>query len=96
MSLSPQDYVKLKAFRDLIRDTRERLGQAGTQGALSQAVAECAPRWDAVDGAFAQVLRDVGGSVWKMPFTQVRPTVQTIVDHLGGQLADIEDELRRG
>lgn len=96
MALTPKQYTELKNFRDLIAGTVDRLRQAQSQGALSQAVGDTAPRWDDVDSDFARVLRDVGNSVWQMPFAQVRPTVNAICDHLGGQLADIDDQLRNG
>ncbi len=96
MSLSPQEYKQLKSFRDLIASTMSRLGEAQSQGPLSQAVGDVAPRWDDVDPAFAGVLRDVGNSVWTMPFTQVRPTVDAIVGHLGQQLGEIDQQLASG
>jgi len=96
MALSPKEYTELKNFRDLIKQTVDRLRQAQSQGALSQAVGDVAPKWDGVDADFAAVLRNVGNSVWQMPFVQVRPTVNAICDHLGGQLADINEQLARG
>ncbi|PIE21194.1 MAG: hypothetical protein CSA66_00025 [Proteobacteria bacterium] len=96
MALNPQQYAQLKAFRDLIATTMDRLGQAQSQAALSQTVGDIAPRWDDVDGDFANVLRDVGNSVWTMPFAQVRPTVSAIVGHLGQQLGEVDQELASG
>jgi len=96
VALTPKQYTELKNFRDLIKQTVDRLRQAQSQGALSQAVGDCAPRWDKVDGDFAAVLRNVGDSVWQMPFMQVRPTVNAICDHLGGQLSEIDEQLARG
>ncbi|MCP3859816.1 MAG: hypothetical protein GY704_09205 [Phycisphaeraceae bacterium] len=96
MSLSPQEYNQLKAFRDLIASTMSRLDQAQSQGPLSQAVGDVAPQWDGIDPDFANVLRDVGNSVWTMPFIQVRPTVEAIVGHLGAQLGEIDQQLAAG
>ena len=96
MSLSPQEYTHLKGFRDLIASTIGRLEQAQSQGALSQAVGDVAPRWDEVDADFAGVLRSVGESVWTMPFAQVRPTVNAIVGHLGQQLSELDQQLAAG
>ena len=96
MALTPKQYTELKNFRDLIKQTMDRLRQAQSQGALSQAVGDVAPRWDAVDAEFAAVLRNVAAKVWQMPFIQVRPTVNTICDHLGGQLQDIDEQLAHG
>lgn len=97
MALTPKQYTELKNFRDLIAKTVERLRQAGSQGALAQAVGDCAPGWDAVDAEFATVLREeVGRKVWQMPYAQVRPTVDAIVNHLGAQLAEIDQQLAAG
>ncbi|MFT7579685.1 MAG: hypothetical protein ACI9MR_001351 [Myxococcota bacterium] len=93
MSLSPAEYTKLKGFRDLIHQTMERLTEATSQGALSQAAGDLAPRWKEVDAEFSTLLTDVGASVWKMPFPQVRPTVQAIIGHLGQQRAEIDEQL---
>lgn len=94
MSLSPSEYTKLKAFRDLVAQTVDRLGQAQTQGTLAQAANDGAAAWEAVDSAFAGVLRSVANNVWQGSFAQVRPTVQAIVGHLQGQLKDIDAQLR--
>ncbi|MCA9515102.1 MAG: hypothetical protein KC635_09190 [Myxococcales bacterium] len=94
MSLPPSEYTKLKAFRDLIAKTVDRLGQAQSQGTLAQAANDSAASWDGVDGDFAGVLRGVANNVWQGSFAQVRPTVQAIIGHLQGQLKDIDAQLR--
>ena len=92
--MSPEDYNALKAFRDLIAKTIDDLSNATTQGGLARIVADCATGWDDVDKDFANVLRDIGQSVWTRGFATVAPTVKTIADHLGRQLKEVEGQLR--
>lgn len=93
MALPPKEWARLDAFRKLIKQTLNAIEGAGGQGALAQAASESAAKWDATDGDFAALLRDLAQSVWQMPFTQVRPTVAAIVNHLRGELADVERQL---
>ncbi|MCC6621626.1 MAG: hypothetical protein IT385_10255 [Deltaproteobacteria bacterium] len=93
MTLPPKEWARVDAFRKLIKQTLTSIEGAAGQGALAAAASDAAGKWDATDAEFASLLRDLAQSVWQMPFAQVRPTVQAIVNHLRGELADVERQL---
>lgn len=93
MPLPPKEWARVKAFRDLIQQTLKSIEGAAGQGALAAAASESAGKWDGTDAEFAALLRDLAQSVWQMPFAQVRPTVQAIVNHLKSELADADRQL---
>lgn len=93
MTLPPKEWARVKAFRDLIKQTLTAIQGAQGQGALAAAASEHAAKWDTTDAEFAALLRELAQSVWQMSFAQVRPTVQAIVNHLQNELADADRQL---
>lgn len=91
--MQPDEYKKLKAFKDLITDTREALLQCSTPAVLSRTTEDFAVRWEPVDAAFAKLLRGIQGQAWSMQLPQIRDVGKMIAAHLDKQLASVNSRL---
>ncbi len=89
------EHQKLKKFRDLVSGTIDDLRQATTPSALAQAIDRHLPAWEAADGDFAAVLRDLRGQAYAMGPQHLRAVAAKLSEHLKVNLDWIDKNLKK-
>ena len=94
--MTPEEFLHLKAFKDLLDDTINGLSNATSQATLASAAEEYSGRWREADDDFADILDGIKKQAWSMPYVQARMVSQKVVEHLAATRDGVAAQLKRG